>query len=213
MGKKTLEQYLAGLTGAQMSAAMLKFWSQAGGVENGANTLERWRAGTLRIRFETVASSPRSQTPAITGTVIKDITIPGYAEICFAEAIRLGKFDNDSASPLDDTVRLFGEVRVGLDAPVRMEFVRFDRNYCMSEALAWGKEHGKKRPINISHLMGIAIRLPDELREYTVVESGTMSGDGTFYLYHIDKWRYLDHCVLGIPLDQNYLVGFVSESA
>jgi hypothetical protein len=50
----TFEQYLDGLTGQQMRALALKFWSDFGGREGAADNFEQYRAGNLRLKLEEI---------------------------------------------------------------------------------------------------------------------------------------------------------------
>ncbi|TAN33268.1 hypothetical protein EPN28_02740 [Patescibacteria group bacterium] len=70
---KTLEAVLEGLTGKQIWAMILKLWAEFGGCETGAQNVELFRAGKLRLKLEPIgeengesvaASIKRDQLPS-----------------------------------------------------------------------------------------------------------------------------------------------------
>lgn len=124
-------------------------------------------------------------------------------------AVRLGKFDNEGN--LGDLIRQFAKERVGLDKPVKIDLVGFDREWWDDEARAWGKANGRPKTIETCHTMGIAIGLPGEQRENPIVALGSQQQGDVLCLYGCSGWRNLDrHTVEGF-WHRHSLVGFVSE--
>lgn len=145
--------------------------------------------------------------PPLVGRVVKTITIPAYESSSFAEAVRLGKFDNDTI----DIVHQFADERVGLAKPTKVELVEFDRDWWNDEALAWGIENGNKKPIETVHIMGIAIKLPNEQRERPIVVGGSVRRGGVLCLDGSSHWRSLDRDSVKDDWDRSCLFGFLSE--
>lgn len=86
MRKITLEQYLAGLTGGQMRALALKFWAEFGGQESGAATLERYRAGQIRLKLEErEQSSFVYKLYCLVGKLVYELSnlVDKFIEICY----------------------------------------------------------------------------------------------------------------------------------
>lgn len=207
---KTIEQYLAGLTGEQMRAAVLKFWAQAGGQETGVETLERWRAGQLSIRFEEInAQQAAPARQPLVGTVVKVLHLNPYKAKDFAAAVRLGKFDN--ARDLADLIRQFSDDEMGLKEAVDIHLVQFDRKSWHEERLAWGKENAKKPMVN-KHLLGIGIQHPEERCQAPIVEDGSVQDGHVLCLLDGDSiWRRLGSGTVAHVWDRDCLFGFVSE--
>ncbi len=158
----------------------------------------------------TVEAAPKPQAPArpqLIGRVVKTVTIPAYEAANFAEAVRLGQFENDTA----DIVRRFARERVGLAKPTKVDLVEFDRDWWNDEAIAWGVENGSKKPIQAAHTMGIAIKLPNEQRERPIVELGSVRVGGVLYLDGFSAWRCLCRGTVESGWHRDCLVGFVSE--
>lgn len=212
--RKTLEQYLAGLTGEQMSAAMLKFWAQAGGMETGAETLEQWRAGQLRIRFELVARQQPAITPLV-GTLVKKLVIKPYRAKSIAHAIKLGKYNNANSSSaklvIKSITRIFADDDVCLTEKVIVDLFQYDRNWSYYEVMAWAKENGNKKPILPKHIFGISIQHPKEQRKTPIVAIGSVWRSHMLYLCGNSNWRCLNRCSVASGWNRYGLVGFLSE--
>lgn len=157
-------------------------------------------------KTEEVPPQPVTRPPLV-GRVVKKIVVPAYSAADFAEAVRLGKFDNDTG----ETVRQFAEERVGLATPAKVDLVEFDRNWWNDEALAWGMANGNKKPIETAHTMGIAIKLPNEQRERPIVELGSVRHGYVLCLFGGSIWRHLSRDAVEGGWGRDYLVGFVSE--
>jgi hypothetical protein len=140
--------------------------------------------------------------------VVKTITVPAYSAADFAEAVRLGKFDNER--DLGDLIRQFAKELVGLAKPTKVDLVGFDRDWWNDEAIAWGVENGNKSPIQTAHTMGIAIKLPNEQREAPIVALGSVQQGNVLYLNGNSDWRNLNRNTVKDNWNRNYLVGFVS---
>ncbi|MBI2552309.1 hypothetical protein HYW17_03375 [Candidatus Uhrbacteria bacterium] len=149
---------------------------------------------------------PEQPKPPLAGKVVKTIIVPAYTAEDFAEAVRLGKFDNDTGN----IVRQFAKEWVGLDKSVRIDLVEFNRDWWRNEAIAWGVANGKE-PIAVAHLMGIAAGLPNEQRERFIVELGSVRDGLVLYLRGSSGWRGLGRGAVRGAWARDSLVGFVSE--
>lgn len=159
-----------------------------------------------------VEAAPKLQAPTrppLVGKVWKTIVVPAYQAGNFAETVRLGNFDN--ADSLGDTIRQFGKEQVGLNKPVEIDLIEFDRDWWQDEALAWGTANGNKQPIAIAQLMGIAAGFPNEQRERPIVELGSMQDGDVLCLFGGSGWRDLCRDTVESGWYRDYLVGFVSE--
>ena len=165
--------------------------------------------GEYRLTVEKVAPEQRGAPvrPPLTGKVAKTIVIPAYDVADFAEAVRLGRFDNNTA----EIVRSFGKERVGLNKPVKIDLVEFDRDWWKDEAIAWGVENGGKKPIGTAHLMGLAIKLPNEHRERLIVELGSVQRGHVLCLHGYPGWRRLRRNSVKGGWYRYCRVGFLSE--
>ena len=166
--------------------------------------------GEYRITVVRVDQPKPAPKPTLVGRVAKTIIIPAYSAAGFAEAVRLGNFDN--ARDLGDIIRLWGNEPVGLDKPVKIDLVEFNREWWNDEALAWGTENNK-RPMETSHTIGIAAGLPEEQRARPIVQVGSVSHGRVLCLSGNSGYRYLSRGTVGSGWNRLYLVGFVSESA
>ena len=154
-----------------------------------------------------VTSEPAKPVRApLIGRVVKTITIPAYEASSFVEAVRLGRFDNDT----NDTVRHFADECVGLAQPTKVDMVEFDRDWWFDEVLAWGIENGGKKPIATAHTMGIAIGLPNEQRGRPIVGGSVRQGH-VLYLVGDSRWRLLNRGAVEGGWCRHCLFGFLSE--
>lgn len=178
-----------------------------GGVEVARAVLR----GERKLIVEVVPMPQAPARPPLVGRVVKTITVPAYAASDFAEAVRLGNFDNRDT--LSNITRQFAKERVGLGKAVTVELVEFDRDWWSDEAIAWGKENGNKKPIVPAHLLGIAIKLPDEQRELTIVELGSVRDGLMLFLYDNSGRRCLGRETVKSRWPRHFLLGFVSQPA
>ncbi len=163
--------------------------------------------GERKLTMDIVRPRPRPR-PRLVGRVVKTVLVPAYQARNFAEAVKLGKFDN--ADSLGDLTRQFSPEQVGIAQSVKIELVEFDRNWWKDEAVTWGTENGKK-PMAAAHTLGIAAGLPDEQRDRPIVELGSVQGGHVLYLYGGSDWRDLDRGTVEGYWCRYYLVGFLSE--
>lgn len=173
-----------------------------GGVDVARAVLRGERKLTIE---EIVRQAPPPKSPLV-GSVVKVIHLTPYQAKSFADAVKRGNYDNDTA----DLVRQFGKDEVGLDAAVDIHLVQFDRDPWNDEMIAWGAESHKK-PMQNKHLLGIGIQQPEEQRKALIVELGSARGGRVLYLYGDSDWRSLRRGSLEVGWDRDYLFGFVSE--
>lgn len=171
--------------------------------------LEAALAQALGVFPEEAPSAEPAPKPPLVGRVVKTIIIPAYEATDFADAVRLGNFNN--ANALGDTIRQFGKEQVGLDKPVKIDLVEFDRDWWNDEAIAWGVANGNRKPMRTAHIMGIAIKLPDEQRKRPIAELGSVQHGHVLYLYGSSGWRNLYRDAVESYWNRRYLVGFLSE--
>ena len=179
--------------------------NKVGGVEVARAVLR----GERKLSVEAASQPQPPVRPPLTGRVVKTLTVPAYGAEDFAEAVQLGKFDNER--DLGDTTRQFGKEQVGLDKPVQIDLVEFDRDWWKDEAVAWGVANGHKKPIDPAHLLGISTGLPNEQRERPIVELGSVRDGRVLCLGGNSGWRRLGRDTVEGDWRRDYLVGFVSE--
>ncbi|MSU75325.1 MAG: hypothetical protein EXS55_02320 [Candidatus Magasanikbacteria bacterium] len=89
--------------------------------------------------------------------------------------------------------------------------VGFDREWWDDEVCKWGKANGRPKTIETCHMMGIAIGLPGEQREKSIVALGSRQQGGVLRLVGNFDWRSLGRNAVKGGWNRVYLVGFVSE--
>lgn len=159
-----------------------------------------------------VEAAPKPQAtvlrPPLVGKVWKKIVVPAYTAKDFAEAVRLGNFDNRDS--LGNIPRLWGNESVGLEKPAKIDLVEFDRNWWYDEAVVWG-EQNKKPLMETAHTMGIAAGLPNEQRERPIVQLCSVQGGRVLDLNGGSDWRGLSRGAVEDGWNRVCVVGFLSE--
>lgn len=146
--------------------------------------------------------------PLLDGKLYKSLVVPAYNARDFAEAVKLGKFDNEG--DLGRLISRWGDEPVGLQESTKIDLIEFDRNWSYDDVLAWGRAHSK-RPMVTTHLMGVAIGLPNEQRERPIVELGSVLGGDVIYLDGGSNWRHLNYPSVGDAWLWSFVVGFLGE--
>lgn len=167
--------------------------------------------GERKLTVEEIVRQQPASPPPLVGRVVKTIIVPAYSAADFAEAVRLGKFDNER--DLGYLIRQFAKERVGLDKPTKVDLVGFDREWGDDEVRAWGKANGRPKTIETRHTMGIAIKLPGEKRENPIVALGSRQQGSVLFLSgrSYSDWRNLFCRTVEGDWGRHCLVGFVSE--
>ncbi|OGH80791.1 MAG: hypothetical protein A3I29_04870 [Candidatus Magasanikbacteria bacterium RIFCSPLOWO2_02_FULL_44_11] len=166
--------------------------------------------GEYRITVEKVEQQPQvPDRPPFVGRVVKTITVPAYQAKNFVDAVRLGNFDN--ADLLGDIKHLWGKEPVGLDKPVNIDLVEFNRNWWHEEVVAWGVENHKPL-METRHTMGISAGLPNEQRDRPIVQASSARDGDVLCLHGDSDWRRLYRGTVASRWGRDFLVGFLSES-
>lgn len=209
---KTLEDVLAGYTGAQISALALKLWKDFGGSQYGEKGLEVYRAGGRKIFFSPPLDKPfPAPRCPITGNVVERLAVQPYSADSASHAAELSGFGHAYDHRWLD--RVFEDAGLGLAKATTVYLVRFKGEFFRREAVAWGQASNRKmRLMQARHFWGTFIQAKkDERQMRSTMQLGTVRDNKVLIGVDYGTTRFLSTAPNGCRWDSDHLIGFIDE--